>query len=77
MTDQLTSVRLSEQTLKQLRIFSEARGTSVASEIRAALDAYVNATLTNPDQLKELQGQLDRRKAEREESISAYLAQVT
>lgn len=72
MADQLTSVRLSEEALTELRIFAEANETSLAAEIRKAVDEY-RKSLSGSTALREkLQEQLEKR----ERILKSYMASV-
>ena len=74
MADQLTSVRLSDDLLQNLRIIAEAHGTTVAAEIRSILEASIQTLQSSPERVKELASQLERQKAEREILINRLLA---
>jgi len=69
IVDQLTSVRLNEQLLDSLRLIADAHGTSVAAEIRVALDKYVKEVTSSPQLKVELKKQI----AEREKLIDRLL----
>jgi hypothetical protein len=72
MPDQLTSVRLSEEALAELRIFAEANETSLAAEIRKAVDEYRKTLSGSPVLREKLQEQLEKR----ERILRTYMASV-
>ena len=49
MPDQLTSVRFDPDTLTALRMLADLHDTSVAAEIRAAVDRYIRDLTSAPD----------------------------
>lgn len=69
MADQLTSVRLTEELLDNLRLIADAHGNSVAAEVRVGLEQYVNRVKSSP----ELQRQLKKNLDEREKLITRLL----
>jgi hypothetical protein len=61
VADQLTSVRLSQDALDELRLFADANETSLAAEIRKAVDEY-RAKLKGSDEfLEKLRNQHETR----------------
>lgn len=70
MADVLTSVRLSEETLRDLRTIASANDTSVAEEIRRATSAYIAEVLASPQFKDRLHEQLKRNSEEIERLLA-------
>lgn len=61
MADQLTSVRLSQEALDELRLFADANETSLAAEIRKAVDMYREKLKGSDEFLAKLRNQHETR----------------
>jgi hypothetical protein len=57
VADQLTSVRLSQEALDELRLFADANESSLAAEIRQAVDEYRARMKDSPEFIEKLRGQ--------------------
>jgi len=57
MADQLTSVRLSQEALDELRLFADANESSLAAEIRKAVDEYRDRMKDSPEFIEKLRNQ--------------------
>lgn len=72
MADQLTSVRFTAETLTVLRELAEVNSTSVAAEIRAAVDAHIRTTTSEPG----FRDRVAEKRAQMEESANAFAAKL-
>ena len=70
MSDVLTSVRIPEDSLQDLRQVAAANDTSVAEEIRRAVDAYVADVLSSPGFAARLREQLTKNNAQIERLLA-------
>lgn len=70
MAEVLTSVRIDEQVLADLKIIASANGTSVAAEFRRATSEYIARTT----QSAEFKERLDAQLAENQRRIDNLLA---
>jgi predicted transcriptional regulator len=70
MAEVLTSVRIDEQILADLKIIASANGTSVAAEFRQATSEYIARTTKS----SEFQARLEEQVADNQRRIDKLLA---
>lgn len=70
MPEILTSVRIDEQVLENLKIIASANGTSVAAELRMAASERIERVTKSQD----FQARLEARMAENQASIDRLLS---